>query len=164
MVPLNWAGRPYQIPVPVDCKQPPSGAPVGLRKTGGRAGAGAGCDSNAPSTTAPAPSRNGEARTMKSSRSIAQILVLLLALGVWTGFSPSAAAQQAGTPGVHYQEGEEFAPALARQILGQRIAAASSQIRPRGLAAQSFGTGGISAPANAEVIELARALCATTRT
>ena len=69
----------------------------------------------------------------------------------------AAAAQGAGTPGVSYQEGEEVAPALARQILGTRSLTATP-LTAQGFSAQSFGTGGINAPPNAEVIELARAL------
>ncbi len=41
MVPLTWAERPYQVPVPVVVMQPPSGAPAGLCGTGGHVGAGA---------------------------------------------------------------------------------------------------------------------------
>jgi hypothetical protein len=102
--------------------------------------------------------RTGEAEAMQPRRYITQLLALVLTLGAWTGLSPSAAAQYAGTPGVTYQEAEEVAPALAHQILEQRTATATSQGQLEGVSAQSFGTGGINAPANAEVIELARAL------
>lgn len=131
---------------------------------GGRTGGGIGTDGEIRNRRAHAgrvPGRRGEAEAMQPSRFIAQLLALVLALGAWTGLPTSAAAQGAGEPGVSYQEGEEVAPALARQILSQRTATATSQgqaSEPEGFAAQSLGTGGINAPANAEVIELARAL------